>query len=161
MISLQMISQKVDDGRNDIMIVDSTNIEQSTAPFAEKDRFVKRSISQTESSEVRLNFDSKKKAKLCDSPSQSVCNGYQLLKNNLNTSKSQHRLKRPPSAYLLFNMRNREETFRKNPGLPLKDVMAILANEWKILSTEERKPFEDESKMLQTQYFHSSSATKF
>lgn len=51
--------------------------------------------------------------------------------------------KRPPSAYLLYQNSVREGIRAANPGMPYKDVLGVIAEQWKALSPEERKVYEN------------------
>ncbi|BEJ16811.1 hypothetical protein CspHIS471_0602120 [Cutaneotrichosporon sp. HIS471] len=50
--------------------------------------------------------------------------------------------KRPPSAYLLYQNNVREGIRTANPNMPYKDVLGVIAEQWKALSPEERKVYE-------------------
>lgn len=50
--------------------------------------------------------------------------------------------KRPPSAYLLYQNNVREGIRTANPNMPYKDVLGVIAEQWKGLSSDERKVYE-------------------
>jgi hypothetical protein len=51
--------------------------------------------------------------------------------------------KRPPSAYLLYQNHVRDDIRAANPGMPYKDVLGVIAEQWKALSPEARKIYEN------------------
>lgn len=51
--------------------------------------------------------------------------------------------KRPPSAYLLFQNDVRDKVREKNPGMSYREILGLIAQQWKALSEVEKKVYED------------------
>jgi hypothetical protein len=58
--------------------------------------------------------------------------------------------KRAPTAYNLFikDPKRREKITTDNPDTPQKDIMRLLAAEWKTLSDTDKLPYQEESTKL-------------
>lgn len=64
----------------------------------------------------------------------------------------QDKSKKPPSAYLLFIKVAREEIKSKTPDISNKDIMKRCGEQWKALSESEKKPYQDQYKVLKDEY---------
>ncbi|WWC90772.1 uncharacterized protein L201_005709 [Kwoniella dendrophila CBS 6074] len=51
--------------------------------------------------------------------------------------------KRPPSAYIFFQNEIRDEIRNSNPGIPYRDLLAVISQKWKDLTDAQRKVYED------------------
>ena len=67
-----------------------------------------------------------------------------MSKKNKNTSQNGPAPpKRPLSCYLRWTCDNREAVKKKNPGIIQKDLISLLAEEWKKLNPKEKKKYEE------------------
>lgn len=60
--------------------------------------------------------------------------------------------KRGRSGYILYSTYRRPLLYNKNPELNHKEIVSIMAREWKNLSFDKKKPFLDQSKIEQERY---------
>ncbi|PWY97418.1 HMG-box, partial [Testicularia cyperi] len=60
--------------------------------------------------------------------------------------------RRPVSAYLAFVNSVRPARQTQNPDMSLTDLTRMMANEWRELSAEQRKMWEDDAARLKAQY---------
>lgn len=61
-------------------------------------------------------------------------------------------IKRPPNAYMLFCMDNREKLLQREPDLTYKSVMNRLGELWKNTPPEEQLPYKEKAQQLQTEF---------
>jgi hypothetical protein len=60
--------------------------------------------------------------------------------------------KKPANPYLLFGQSIRASLKDKYPGLPNKELLKKIAEEWKALPEAEKKKFQDKSEELKVEY---------
>merc|ERR1711933_27 len=60
--------------------------------------------------------------------------------------------KRPLTSYFLYAKDVREATKAEFPTKPITEIAKEISKKWKLLTEEEKRPFEDESKKLKEQY---------
>eukprot|EP00960_Hanusia_phi_P076417 768557-Hanusia_phi.AAC.5 len=60
--------------------------------------------------------------------------------------------KRPKSAWLLFCDAKRDEVVKENPDIKFTEVNGKISEIWKNLSSEEKKPYEEEAAKLASRY---------
>ena len=53
-------------------------------------------------------------------------------------------IKKPASAYMLFNKKRMKSVMESHPGKCVGDVAKLVANEWKGLTDAQKKPYFDE-----------------
>ncbi|CAK9779543.1 HMG-box [Cutaneotrichosporon oleaginosum] len=68
--------------------------------------------------------------------------------------------KRPPSAYLLYQNSVREGIRAANPGMPYKDVLGVIAEQWKALNPDDRKVYENAYSLATEDFRKRDSAYK-
>eukprot|EP00486_Rosalina_sp_Unknown_P010285 CAMPEP_0201591748 /NCGR_PEP_ID=MMETSP0190_2-20130828/189834_1 /ASSEMBLY_ACC=CAM_ASM_000263 /TAXON_ID=37353 /ORGANISM="Rosalina sp." /LENGTH=218 /DNA_ID=CAMNT_0048050209 /DNA_START=1573 /DNA_END=2229 /DNA_ORIENTATION=+ len=60
--------------------------------------------------------------------------------------------KRPLTSYFLYAKAVREETKTEFPNKPITEIATEISKKWKLLSEEEKKPYNDEAARLKEQY---------
>merc|ERR1712154_170458 len=60
--------------------------------------------------------------------------------------------KRPLTSYFLYAKDVRAATKEEYPNKPITEIAKEISKKWKLLTEEEKRPFEDESKALKEQY---------
>ena len=68
--------------------------------------------------------------------------------------------KRPPSAYLLYQNSVREGIRGANPNMAYKEVLGVIAEQWKGLSPDERKVYENAYSLATEDFRKSDTAYK-
>ncbi|OHS98711.1 hypothetical protein TRFO_08690 [Tritrichomonas foetus] len=61
-------------------------------------------------------------------------------------------IKRPPNAYMLFCKEIREQLLQKEPDLTYKSVMNRFGELWKNMTKEEKAPYKDKARQLQSEF---------
>jgi hypothetical protein len=61
----------------------------------------------------------------------------------VSSSEEKPKKKRGRSAYILYSMNNRSRVKEENPGASVTDIVKLLAKDWKDISNEEKKHYED------------------
>lgn len=67
-------------------------------------------------------------------------------------AKDSNALKKPLSSYLLFSMEKRAEVKEKNPDAKFGDMAKLLSAQWKALSAEDKKVYEDKAAAAKLEY---------
>lgn len=55
---------------------------------------------------------------------------------------SEPKIKKPRSAYIFYQLKNRENIKSENPGVSPKELMKLIGNSWSNLSEDEKKEYE-------------------
>lgn len=88
----------------------------------------------------------------------------EAIKDVYMVEKKKEKRKQASSAYILFCSSKRGEIKENNPDLDPRDITRLLGAEWKKLSDEEKKPFEEEhdrlAAELKKQYESGESSTE-
>ena len=66
--------------------------------------------------------------------------------------KKEVKVKRPPSAYILYCNSRREKVTGENPGASMIEITKILAQKWKDISDERKAKYEAQAKELKAEY---------
>lgn len=67
-------------------------------------------------------------------------------------STNENKIKRPPSAYLLFSIAIRKQTKEENPDINSKALMKLIGEKWKSLSEDEKKPYTEQADIEKKRY---------
>eukprot|EP01080_Neovahlkampfia_damariscottae_P010086 gene10086-2508_t len=60
--------------------------------------------------------------------------------------------KRPPSAYMIYCMQNRDEIKENHPDMKLTEINKMLGNGWKSMTDEEKKYYHNQAENSKAVY---------
>ena len=70
-------------------------------------------------------------------------------------------VKRPPNAFILYCLENRQEMRSRHPELPNVEVTKMLGDNWKALDEISRRPYKERAKNLQAEFKRSNPEYKY
>lgn len=70
-------------------------------------------------------------------------------------------VKRPPNAFILYCLENRQEMRSRHPELPNIEVTKMLGDNWKALDEAARRPYKEKARDLQAEFKNSNPEYKY
>jgi high mobility group protein B3 len=126
---------------NNIAFLPVNNTQKNSFNFKELNKLLNEMVSNASKSIIELDEMNEENIQ------SSILASIEAVYNKQESKKKKEkRGEQALTSYILFCNANRAEVKEKNPDMDPKDITRTLANMWKNLTDEQKKPFVDESK---------------